>query len=254
MPPDSDQYPRFYGGQTCSEGQTLALPRNQSEHLARVLRRSEGDLVRVFTGEGREFLAEVTRADPHAAEVKIRRRLRTDETGGTTLALAFAPPRGERSDFVVEKATELGVDHLQPLICERLQSHRLRDAAGRTRRWWRKAVDAARQCERLTVPHVEEPVALEAYLESDRHRVRLAGDLREGISTLWHTLERTASPPDSMALLVGPVGGFTRPERKAMERAGVQPVSLGENVLRVETAAVAMLGVVCCWLHARQSG
>ena len=244
----ADQYPRFFGGNTCSEGQSVELSRDQSEHLARVMRRGEGDLVRIFTGSGREFLAEVVDASPKATQVRIRQRLRAGESGDTALALAFAPPRGQRSDFLVEKATELGVDHLQPLLARRVQSNYAKAARKRTDRWRRKAIEAARQSERISLPHIAEPVTLEKFLQGAEQEMRLLADLRPEARPVWGALNQTDSRPESVAILIGPVGGFTRSELKQIESSGAMPVSLGRNVLRVETAAVAMVSAVRCWL------
>ena len=250
----ADEYPRFFGGKKCREGQTVELSPAQSEHLARVMRRSEGDLVRIFTESGREFLAEVVNASPKTTRVQIRQRLRAGESSDTSLALAFAPPRGDRSDFLVEKATELGVDHLQPLLTRRVQSNYAKAARKRTDRWRRKAIEAARQSERVSLPHIAEPVTLEKYLEDAEQEMRLLADLRPDARPLWRTLNETSNRPESMAILVGPVGGFTRSELKRIEKSEAIPVSLGRNVLRVETAAVAMVSAVRCWLDSFGEG
>ena len=245
----ADEHPRFFGGKACREGQTVELSRAQSEHLARVMRRTTGDPVRVFTESGREFLAEVVDASPKATRVRIQKRLRAGESSDTSVVLAFAPPRGDRSDFLVEKATELGVDHLQPLLARRVQSNYVKAARKRTDRWRRKAIEAARQSERVSLPHIAEPVTLEEFLDETEQDMRLLADLRPDAGPLWTTLSETNSRPESVAILIGPVGGFTRSELKMIERAGAIAASLGQNVLRVETAAVAMVSAVACWLE-----
>ena len=242
------EHPRFFGGKSCREGQTVELSRAQSEHLARVMRRTTGDPVRIFTESGREFLAEVVDASPKATRVRIQKRLRAVESSDTSVVLAFAPPRGDRSDFLVEKVTELGVDHLQPLLARRVQSNYAKAARKRIDRWRRKAIEAARQSERVSLPHIAQPVTLEEFLEGAKQEMRLLADLRPEARPLWTALNQTDSRPGSVAILIGPVGGFTRSELKMIQRSGATPVSLGRNVLRVETAAVAMVSAVACWL------
>jgi 16S rRNA (uracil1498-N3)-methyltransferase len=243
---------RFLFQGSLSAGQAVTLGPEQSRHLARVLRARAGESIVVFTGAGREFLATVERADQRAARVRIERQLAEGPALEPDLVLAFAPPPGSRPDVLVEKATEAGATVLQPLVTARLQARRARAARARTDRWERKARDAARQSGRLVVPRMREPVEWAEFLSACDDGSRLIGaDARA--RPLWHELQDWDQPPQRVTLAVGPAGGFTTAELDRASRAGFRPVALGPHVLRVETAAIAMLSAVVMRLHALSS-
>jgi len=248
MAEGTERHLRFFSPSKCVEGQRILLPRLQSAHLVTVLRRSCGDIIRVFTEEGEEFIAQLTKADPKGAEVEILRLVKVQRSEGAALHLAFAPPPAQRGDFVVEKATELGVSGLHPLISERVQSFQAEAAGKRIGRWRRKAIEAAKQCGRTHLPAISRPLPLPRLLATLPKGLRLIGDVRAGGHGIWHALNELEHVPASVSLIVGPAGGFTRSELKASLDAGCQPVSLGRNTLRVETAAIAMLAAAAFWL------
>jgi len=243
-----ERHLRFFSPSQCVEGQRIVLSRLQSTHLVTVLRRSCGDVIRVFTEGGEEFIARLTKADPKGAEVEILRLVRVQRSEGAALHLAFAPPPAQRGDFVVEKATELGVNGLHPLISERVQSFQAEATGKRIERWRRKAIEAAKQCGRTHLPAISHPMPLPHVLATLPEGLRLIGDVRADGHGIWDALNKLEHVPTSVTLIVGPPGGFTRNELKASQDAGCQPVSLGRNTLRVETAAIAMLAVAAFWL------
>ncbi len=222
-------------------GETVQLDPDQSHHLAVVLRLEAEDRVHVFTGQGEEFLAVVEQADPRASRVRLlRRRVSADRP---RLVLGFAlPPRG-RAGMLVEKTCELGVSLLKPVISERVQGYQQQVARARLHRWRRKARDAARQSERATVPEIEQPVTVERFLSERDESVRLMACAGASVP-LWSALARVEEWSGGVALAVGPAGGFTRRERVLGTQAGFTAVSLGPNILRVETAAICMLAAV----------
>ena len=126
----------FYLGDACRAGDLVQLSPRQSRHLVRVLRFREGDSIAVRAAGG-GYAATVCRAEPRAAEVRVGERIDGGPAVDVPVALAFAPPRGNRSDRIVEKATELGVARLQPVECERVQSFRVEAAQRRSERWRR---------------------------------------------------------------------------------------------------------------------
>jgi 16S rRNA (uracil1498-N3)-methyltransferase len=248
------QLRRFIAPRPCASGDVITLDAQQSRHMVAVLRIGAGERVRIFTGQGQEFLARVEEADPAAARVRIGEPYRPGQGVPAHLTLAFAPPSGQRADLVVEKATELGVNVLVPLLCERLQGFRAAAAAGRAERWERKAQEAARQCGRALVPHIAEPVSLGEFVAGCGDAVRLVAD-PEAPTDLWQTLAGHIGVPPSLSMAVGPAGGLTRAELDLAVESGFRAVRLGPHVLRVETAAICMLGGVVLWLEAgRQEG
>jgi 16S rRNA (uracil1498-N3)-methyltransferase len=248
---DPGKLHRFLLDCACSPGDVVSLAPSRSRHLAVVLRIGAGERVRVFSGAGDEYVARVEEADPAAVRVRILRPYEGASSGYPRLTLAFAPPPGQRADVLVEKASELGATVLQPVVCERLQGYRAGAAARRRERWERKAAEAARQCGRAIVPRLAEPVPLDPFLEGCTSGLRLLATTGES-RVLWRVLARRDDAPGAVTMAVGPAGGLTLREREAAVRSGFVPVSLGANVLRVETAAVCLLAGVVFWLDGLQ--
>lgn len=248
---NGQQLRRFLAPGPCGAGDLVTLAAEQSRHMVTVLRIGAGDRVRIFTEQGDEFLARVEEANAGAARVRLLEACDPSPSLPARLTLAFAPPPGQRADVLIEKATELGADAFQPLLCERLQGYQTAGAARRADRWRRKAEDAARQCSRACVPEVRAPARLEDYVRDARDDLRLIGS-PGAAAGLWSVLSEVgaAGTPASVALVVGPVGGLTQRELDAAEEAQFRAVSLGPYVLRVETAAIAMLAGVVLWLEA----
>ena len=242
MPDADDKQWRFVAPARPRVGQTLTLRPDQSHHLAEVLRLSEGRSVRVFTGAGEEFEGVVRKADPEASTVHIRRRLRAEDAAGMDITVGFAPPRGSRSDWLVEKATELGARRLVPLLCERLERFPVEKAQKRRERWERKAEEAAKQSERTVIPSIEEPAPLGRFAGACGAPLRLACHADPDVKGLWATLQDMDEVPAAVAVAIGPGGGFTDRELALLGRAEWQFVALGPTTLRTETAAVVALG------------
>ena len=243
---------RFLAPDECRIGELVTLAPEQSRHMVTVLRLGRGRSVRIFTGAGREFVGQVEDAHASAARVRILEELQLPPRtlGARTLSaltLAFAPAPGNRSDIVVEKATELGVDLLLPLLCERLQGGRAQAAAHRADRWRRKAADAARQSQRTVVPTVGAPVPFERFVQAANAGLRIIA-AGPGHPALYSVLSGAQVPPGPVSLAVGPAGGFTQRELALAAGAGFLPVSLGPHVLRVETAAICLVAGVMLYL------
>lgn len=212
------------------ESGRVRLPDDEAHHVARVLRARPGDVVHVFDGAGRERTATVSAVGRDGvtveigAEVPARRPARE-------VVLCTAIPRGERMEWLVEKAVEAGVARILPVAADR--SVRKETGENSLRRWRRSAVEAAKQCGRADVPEVAEPTDL-------RDAALRAGD---GVR-LVATPGAAAKIPGLVAgaprviLFVGPEGGFAPAEQDEIERLGARPCDLGPLVLRIETAAV----------------
>jgi len=246
---DSARLRRFLAPTDCSIGETVTLGPAQSRHAVTVLRTARGARVRLFTGTGREFVGEVVQADPSGARVRILEEVRPAGRPLPAVTLGFAPAPGNRSDFVIEKATELGAARLVPLLCERLQGGHAQAAARRAERWRRKAREAARQSQRALVPEVTAPVPFERFVRGAQDGLRIVA-ARADYPGLLGVLGRLRRAPASVGLAVGPAGGFTRRELELAQEAGFEAVSLGPHVLRVETAAVCLLAGVVLYFDA----
>ncbi len=230
-------------------GAELELPTASSRHV-QVLRLQPGQPVVVFNGETDvEWPAEIVRIDRSGVVVRLGAALAVDRELAVGVALAVGMPANERMDALVEKATELGVAAIQPLVCARsvvrLSGER---AEARRRHWQAVAASASEQCGRVRVPHVELPTRLDAWLrETGRpdaaappaHRFVLSlGAEALPLSVAW---PRRADVSCPVVVLSGPEGGLTPAEEAAALAQGFEPVSLGRRVLRADTAPLAFL-------------
>ncbi len=217
-------------------GAALPMPPGQAHYLGHVMRRQAGDPVRLFNARDGEWRARIETLRKDRGDLRIEARLRrpAPEPGPTLL---FAPLKRDATDLVVRMATELGAAGLQPVITERTIATRIN-----ADRWRAIAVEAAEQCERLSLPAIAAPLRLPDLLGGwDPDRPLLAAIERAEAGTIagWRAGAGDASPP---ALLVGPEGGFSAAELALLRsRPGVVAVTLGARILRAETAALAAL-------------
>jgi len=230
---------RFFA--ECVDGATVALPPGEAHHARHVLRLGAGAPVEVFDGRGN--VAEGT-VQPLArrgeAEVRVRAR-RSERPPLPRLHLGFAVPKVRRLDWLLEKATELGVGGLWPVVFER--SVVVPRFTPHTRDRWRGiCVAAAKQCGSNFLPELHPPRRLGEFLEACRGGVRLVGEA--GAETTVAAAVEGWDGGEGIWLLVGPEGGLTDDERRAAREAGFRAVRVGDSVLRIETAAIALLAVV----------
>lgn len=220
-----------------SAGAVLLLDAANSHRLSRVLRLESGDALAVFDGAGLEWAAEVLHTAVDAVTITLRAPVTPPAEPAIPVTLVCAFPKARRGDWLVEKATELGVARLVPLEAERSV---LDPGDGRLERWRRVAIGAAEQSGRATLPELGGGVP--------DGSLRLLADTRGGPSVrsvLASVLDGDARPPavapPAVALYVGPEGGWSDDERAEHASAGAHAVSLGPRTLRVETAAIAGL-------------
>jgi 16S rRNA (uracil1498-N3)-methyltransferase len=220
-------------------GDALELQGDAHRYLTRVLRLRAGDPVTVFDGADQEIEARILDSGPRATRLALgaRRRL---ARARAHITLVQAIPRGERMDLVVQKATELGVARIVPVLSTRTVAQPAGES--RPRRWRTIAQEAARQCGRADLPTIDPPGPLAAALAS------LAAETATRL-IVWEqatsTPLRRALPTDGSRtiLLVGPEGGFAEEEVAGAQTAGFQPVGLGPLILRSETAAIVALAL-----------
>lgn len=219
-----------------SPGQSLPLSRDQAHYLFGVMRRGVGDRVAVFNGVDGEFLAEVTQAGKRAGVLTLAEQTRPLQRP-PDLWLLFAPIKKARTDFIVEKAAELGVSVIQPIMTRFTNSERIRRD-----RLQAHAVEAAEQCGGTFVPEVRDIVPLERLL-SDWPADRALIFCDEAL--VGTPVEAGAGmPPAPAAIVIGPEGGFSDDERARMAAMpGTKTLSLGPRILRADTAAVAAISL-----------
>lgn len=241
--------PRLHVAADLSAGETIGIDGDQAHYLSRVMRLGAGDAVRVFNGRDGEFAAVIVEAGKTVVRVALGERTR-EQVGVPDLWLLFAPLKKDRTDFVVEKAVELGVAEIRPVLTERTNSENVRvDRLGRL------AVEAAEQTERLDVPPVREAQKLDAVLSKwPAERVLIfADEAGDETGRPWGGDAGRAKPLGAAlsemtdgpaAILIGPEGGFSPAERSRLRALPfVRAVGLGPRILRAETAAVAALAL-----------
>lgn len=230
---------RLYVQDDLADGATVVLDRDRAHYLAHVLRLAAGAPVALFNGRDGEWLAHVESLDKKRAAVRLDRLLR-DQTGEPDLWLLFAPVKRAPLDFMVQKATELGVSALLPTITRRTVVDRVR-----TERLAVNAMEAAEQCERLTLPAVEDPRSLADRLGDWPAGRRLLLCAEAGDAAPIQEVLESGTSGASWAVLTGPEGGFDQTELDDMLKLDfVNAVSLGPRILRADTAALAALA---CW-------
>ena len=217
---------------------SLTLDPDRSHYLCRVLRQRRGDHVLLFSGDGDGYDAEVESADARACEVRVGEVTAHEPSPRLRLHLAQSLIKGERLDFVMQKATELGVTDIWPLETERTEVHiEGRRVVRRETHWHRVIESAAEQCGRLRLPTLHPPMSLPALLTARPSARMLLLD--PGAPSL-----SGASALEDTLLLVGPEGGFSDAERDAAQASGAVPMGLGRLILRADTAPLAALAVL----------
>jgi 16S rRNA (uracil1498-N3)-methyltransferase len=229
------------------DGQLALLP-EESRYLTRVLRLGPGGSFVICDGAGNLWEARIEASTQARLEQPLASPLQRQLRPSPELVLAAAVVKRDY-ELVVRMAVELGVDRLQPWICERTA------VMGQLRpeRWRAIAREAAEQCERLWLPQLAEPGrAHNAWPAASGLRL-LATTRRQGLPALEEVLEQVDQPPDAVWLACGPEGGWSEAEEAAAEAHGWIPVSLGPRILRASTAAVAGISGLSAWRHRRWS-
>lgn len=233
--------PRIHTEQALSAGSDLLLTGNAAHHAGRVLRMEAGQWLTLFNGDGLDYQAQILEAGRKSLQVRITDSSDPGTESPLTITLGQVMSRGDRMDYAIQKATELGVTHIQPLTSDRCEVKLSGDRERkRVANWQQVAISAAEQCGRARIPDVATPVKLAEWLNSCNQDLRLV--LHDQGSPLGG-----ATTPASIALLIGPEGGLEDHEINAAHNSGFMPLALGPRVMRTETAPVAALGL-CQWL------
>ncbi len=224
----------------------MELPLEEARHARRVLRLRPGNRVVVFDGDGHEVEAIIVRLDRSGGWLSPCGPVVTREEP-IRFVVGVGLPKGGKLDTVIRHATELGAAEIHPLLCARTVPDP-EDARGRVTRWRRIAREATKQSRRARVPLVAAPESLDTFLTrfaacSEPKQALVADEEAPSTSRLQDVEPVSLEPGTWCWLLVGPEGGLERTEVSAARAAGFTPVSLGPRILRVETAALALLAV-----------
>jgi 16S rRNA (uracil1498-N3)-methyltransferase len=231
--------PRFYVAMPLAVG-AVKLPEDAAHHAARVLRLLEGDAIVLFNGEGGEYHGCITHINKRDVTVQLEHFDDADRESPLAITLVQAITSGERMDYAIQKAVELGVSHIVPVTSERtaikLKAER---ASKRLEHWQKVALSACEQCGRNRVPQVAPLTDLSEYLSAHD------GD------TIWmlHPLNaqpvsQQSKPTGELSIVIGPEGGFSEAELRSAQRHNCTAISLGPRILRMETAGPAVLAIL----------
>jgi 16S rRNA (uracil1498-N3)-methyltransferase len=233
--------PRFHSAAPLRAGGTMQLPEEAAHHAVHVLRLRAGEPLTLFDGRGGEYHARIAAIERLRVTVEVLAHYALERESPLAVTLVQGVSAGEKMDFIVQKATELGVAVLLPVVAARSSGRIAGERAAQKRAHWQRVVIAAcEQCGRNRVPEVLAPVSLEEY----RRRtvsgtgLLLSPEAQLGLREAASRLQGTAT------LAAGPESGFTAAEEAMLARAGFVPVRLGPRVLRSETAALAALAAL----------
>lgn len=231
---------RIYVELELAAGADVLLPAAASTHLLRVLRLRPGAALTLFNGRGGEYAAELTGGGRSGARALIGALTEVERESPLQITLLQGVARGERMDFIVQKATELGVQRIVPLSCEfsvvRLDAAALRR---RVEHWRGVAIAACEQSGRNRLPQVESVTPLEAACADGKEELKLVL-----VPQAPATLSMLSQGPRRVVLLVGPEGGLSGREQLLAQRHGFQACRLGPRILRTETAPLAALAAL----------
>lgn len=235
--------PRIHTAASLAPGTHTALTGDAARHLGRVLRVQAGARIILFNGDGYEYSAAVAAVTRDRVNVAIEERLTPERESALQITLVQGVSRGERMDYAIQKAVELGVSTIVPVLAERtvvrLDGER---GAKRQAHWQSVAISACEQAGRLRVPEVAAPTALEKWQQTYRvtdseTALVLDPDAETAIGTI-------TAPHGRVLVAIGPEGGFSGREISDLRTSGFHGVHLGPRILRTETAAVAALSVL----------
>ena len=228
-----------------AEGGELELPAAAAAHVTRVLRLRAGAPLVLFDGSGADFRAEVAAIAGDRVSVRVLDRVAGMPPSPLAVTLVQGVSRGERMDWTLQKATELGVHRIRPVLTARSVVRLDEDQGRRRLRHWDGVVaSACEQCGRSVLPVVDPPLELPTYLVGPRGealRLVLSPDAATSVAAIASRLEGDVA---GVELLIGPEGGLEAAEIAAAVHAGFEPAGLGPRVLRTETAGIAALAVL----------
>ncbi len=237
---------RLFVSGALSNDAELVLQGEQANYLGRALRSRVGDTVTVFNGDGGEWPACIEHISKTSVTLRLGAGVDSATESPLKIHLVQGISRGERMDFVVQKATELGVSRITPVLTHHGMVKLDQKRADKRRQHWQHVAESAcEQSGRTQPPRIDEPLALNTWFGGRDSAGKMEVVLQAAATS---SLASLSAPTAGLCLLVGPEGGFSEREYEDAEIAGFQAASLGPRILRTETAALAAMAVAqSCW-------
>lgn len=230
---------RFYIPLSLTLHDTVTLPDDVAHHLLRVLRAQEGDTLTVFNGEGGEFFATIRTISKKTATIYLESFNSDSRQSPLHTHLGQVMSRGDRMDYAIQKASELGVTEITPLTSERCELKlRGEERADKKLEHWQKiAISACEQCGRNIIPIIHPPISVSEWCQNTQADIKM-------VLALSATHLALPTEANSVALLIGPEGGLSEAEIQQAEQAGFKRWQLGSRVFRTETAPIVALSLL----------
>jgi 16S rRNA (uracil1498-N3)-methyltransferase len=238
--------PRFFAPSVDVGDDTVRLPKDEAEHLTRVLRLGPGDAVAVFDGRGHEFLARVVHTARRDVRVQLVSRIEPAAEAAVPLLLVQAVLKGDTMDEIVRDAVMMGVAAVQPVVTERSETTvAALGRSGRVDRWKRVALASVKQSRRAVLPEVKGPLTFDNWLNEPLPALSLmmVEPAQSMQAQSFAALQQLRPPPDA-ALIVGPEGGWSEPELSLAQAHGVRLITMGSRTLRADAVPVAAISVL----------
>ncbi|CAH1204260.1 Ribosomal RNA small subunit methyltransferase E [Paenibacillus allorhizoplanae] len=239
--------------------QTVTIEGDDAHHLGRVMRAEVGDKVICSNGVDREVLVRISHLDKGAVTAEIVEELAMDAEASVDVWIAQSLPKGDKMELIIQKGTEIGAARFLPFLSERtIVQYDAKKEAKRTERWQKIAKEAAEQAHRNRVPQIESVYSWKQLLQRAKEAdVAWICYEKEDGQQLKPAIQSAIAagqiePGKQVLIAVGPEGGFTEQEIKQAEEAGFRSVSLGNRILRTETAA--MVGLTCLFYETGEMG
>ena len=233
------QYPRIYHAEELSINKIVQLGDNAARHIGLVLRLSVDDKIILFNGDGVDYLSEIVEIQKKKINIKIIEKNNINRESVLSLHLGQAISRSEKMDWVIQKAVELGVNEITPIITQ----YTVAKASPQKLEHWKKIIiSACEQCGRNKIPVLHAPLSLSTWMQQNKIQLGIIFDPEAELSL--KNIDCLGNPQVPVYLLIGPEGGFNSDEIKLAEQYKLQAVKLGNRILRTETAAIAAISAL----------
>ncbi len=220
----------FYNPSISENDKEVIFPKDESKHIVKVLRKSEGDNLNITNGKGFLFTAEIINTNHNKCKAKIK-NFEQERDKKYYLHLAVAPTKmNDRFETFLEKATEIGIDKITPIICE----HSERKVV-KINRFERVLQSAMKQSLHYSIPEISEAISFQEFIQQEQNEQKFIAHCEENDKK---SLQKELEPGKSYTILIGPEGDFSSEEIESAIKAGFVPVTLGNTRLRTETAAI----------------
>lgn len=227
------------------DGDTIRIEGGDAQHIGKVLRLNVGDEITICDGAGNDYQAKISRIEKNEVQSRIISRCKADTEPKLRVVLYQGIPKAAKMDFVIQKAVELGVAEIVPVMTKRsVVKLDAKGAKGKVERWNKIAAEASKQCNRAVIPEVAPVMNLkEALSHMQQMDLKLIPYEAEEKTGLRDVLEQHGQA-ENIGILIGPEGGFDQMEVETAREAGLLPVRLGRRILRTETAPLAVIAAL----------